>query len=83
MQNQIQFYENKLAYEMDPSDLFDALEKEENIVVVDARQSFGYKKEHIPTAINLPLPAGKVGKETPGEKYTTGESEGRTGKGQP
>jgi rhodanese-related sulfurtransferase len=54
MKNQIKFYENKLAYEMDPSDLFDALEKEENIVVVDARQSFGYEKEHIPTAINLP-----------------------------
>ncbi|MBG6129841.1 rhodanese-related sulfurtransferase [Aquimarina sp. EL_43] len=54
MENQIKFYENKLAYEMDPSDLFDALEKEENIVVVDTRQSFGYEKEHIPTAINLP-----------------------------
>lgn len=54
MKKQTEFYENKLAYEMDPSDLFDALEKEENIVVVDARQSFGYKKEHIPTAINLP-----------------------------
>ncbi len=54
MENQIKFYENKLAYEMDPSDLFNALEKEENIVVIDARQPFGYEKEHIPTAINLP-----------------------------
>ncbi|MBN4081040.1 hypothetical protein JYT44_01610 [Caldithrix abyssi] len=54
MQKQIDFYENKLTYEMDPSDLFDALEKNENVIVVDARQTFGYEKEHIPTAINLP-----------------------------
>ena len=54
MKDQIEFYKNKLAYEMDPSDLFEALEREENIVVVDARQGFGYKKEHIPMAINLP-----------------------------
>ncbi len=54
MEEQIKFYENKLAYEMDPADLFESLEANDNIVVVDARQSFGYKKEHIPTAINLP-----------------------------
>lgn len=54
MQNQIQFYENKLAYEMDSADLFDVLEHTTNYVVVDARQSFGFEKEHIPTAINLP-----------------------------
>lgn len=54
MNKQIEFYESKLAYEMDPSDLFDALEKNENVVVVDTRQPFGYEKEHIPTAINLP-----------------------------
>jgi len=54
MQKQIEFYENKLAYEMDPSDVFSALENNETIVVVDARKPFGYKKEHIPTAINLP-----------------------------
>lgn len=54
MQKQIEFYERKLAYEMDPSDLFHALENSQSIVVVDTRQSFGYEKEHIPTAINLP-----------------------------
>ncbi|MGB0789313.1 MAG: rhodanese-like domain-containing protein [Marinirhabdus sp.] len=54
MQKQIEFYENKLNYEMDPSDLFDAFENNENVVAVDARKPFGYKKEHIPTAINLP-----------------------------
>lgn len=54
MQQQIEFYENKLAFEMDPSDLFDALENTTNYVVIDARQEHGYEKEHIPTAINLP-----------------------------
>ncbi|ELR72597.1 putative rhodanese-like protein [Fulvivirga imtechensis AK7] len=54
MNKQIEFYESKLAYEMDPSDLFDALENNENVVVVDTRKPFGYEKEHIPTAINLP-----------------------------
>ncbi len=54
MKNQIEYYENKLAYEMDPSDLFSALENNEAIVIIDARKAFGYEKEHIPTAINLP-----------------------------
>ncbi len=54
MENQIKFYENKLAYEMDASDLFEALENKENIIVVDTRQAFGYNKEHIPSSINLP-----------------------------
>ena len=54
MQSQIEFYESKLSYEMDPSDLFDALEKGEGVVAVDARKAFGYEKEHIPGAINLP-----------------------------
>ncbi len=54
MSDQIKFYESKLAYEMDPADLFEALENQEEIVVIDARQAFGYEKEHIPTAINFP-----------------------------
>ena len=54
MMEQIKFYENKLAYEMDPADLFDALEKGEKVVPIDARKAFGYEKEHIPGAINLP-----------------------------
>ena len=54
MKKQIEFYESKLAYEMDSSDLFDALEENENIIVVDTRQSFGYENEHIPMSINLP-----------------------------
>lgn len=54
MNEQIKFYESKLRYEMDPSDLFHALENEEDIIVIDARQAHGYEKEHIPRAINLP-----------------------------
>ena len=51
---QILHYENKLAFEMDPSDLFEALNNGENIIPVDARKPFGYEIEHIPGAINIP-----------------------------
>jgi rhodanese-related sulfurtransferase len=54
MNAQIKHYEDKLAYEMDPSDLFDALNNGEKIVAIDARKPFGYEAEHIPTAINIP-----------------------------
>jgi len=54
MEDQIKFYENKLAFEMDPSDLFDALNDGEKVIVIDARKAFGYEAEHIPTAINIP-----------------------------
>ncbi len=39
---------------MDATDLYDALGKNENMVVVDTRQPYGFEKEHIPSAINLP-----------------------------
>jgi rhodanese-related sulfurtransferase len=51
---QIKHYENKLAFEMDPSDLFDALNKGEKVVALDARKPHGFEAEHIPTAINIP-----------------------------
>ena len=54
MQKQIEFYQNKLTFEMDPADLFDALENSSNYVVIDTRKKFGFDKEHIPSAINLP-----------------------------
>ena len=54
MEDQIKHYQNKLAFEMDPSDLFDALNNGEKIVVIDARKAFGFEAEHIPTAINIP-----------------------------
>jgi len=54
MEAQISFYQNKLSFELDPSDLFDLLNEGENIIPVDARKPFGFEAEHIPTAINLP-----------------------------
>ena len=54
MQKQVEFYQNKLAYEMDPADLYEALATDTPPVVVDARQPSGYEREHIPGAINLP-----------------------------
>src|SRR5258708_14019553 len=54
MQTAIQNFQDKLSFEMDPSDLFEALAKNENVIVIDARRNFAYEKEHIPGAINLP-----------------------------
>ena len=54
MNAQTAFYESKLLYEMDPSDLFAALGNGENIIAVDARQPHGFEAEHIPGAINIP-----------------------------
>jgi rhodanese-related sulfurtransferase len=54
MNQQIEFYQNKLDYEMDPSDLFHALENGEDVVPIDTRTSSGYLNEHIPGAMNIP-----------------------------
>ena len=54
MKTAIEHYQNKLSFEMDPSDLFSALEAGEQVVVIDTRKSFGFEREHIPGAINLP-----------------------------
>lgn len=54
MEEQIQHYQAKLAYEIDSWDLSVALKKQENIIVIDARAATAFNKEHIPTAISLP-----------------------------
>lgn len=54
MNEQINYYRSKLAYEMDPSDLFQLLEKSDQYVVVDTRAVHGFEKERLPKAINLP-----------------------------
>jgi rhodanese-related sulfurtransferase len=54
MEEQIKYYQNKLAFEMDPSDLFDALNNGEKVIALDARKAFGFEAEHIPNAINMP-----------------------------
>ena len=48
------YYQSKLAYEMDSADLYEALGREEPIVVVDGRAAGAYAHEHIPGAISLP-----------------------------
>lgn len=54
MKGQIKHYENKLAFEMDASDLFEALNNGEKIIAIDARKNIGYEVERIPNAINIP-----------------------------
>lgn len=52
--NQIEFYEAKLAHEIDSWDLSEAMKNRSDIVVVDTRSKEAYAVEHIPTAINIP-----------------------------
>ena len=52
--NQIEFYEAKLNFETDSWDLFDDLQNDRDIIVVDARSLQVYEDEHIPTAIHFP-----------------------------
>jgi len=54
MQEQTQYYINKLNFEIDAWDLNLALQAKENIVVIDARSPAAYELEHIPGALNLP-----------------------------
>lgn len=54
MDLQTKYYESKLAFEMDPAELYEAFEQSTAYIAVDTRQAFGYEKERIPTAINLP-----------------------------
>jgi rhodanese-related sulfurtransferase len=54
MNEQINHYQHKLSFEMDPSDLYTALNAGEKILALDARKPFGYEAEHIPGAINIP-----------------------------
>ncbi len=51
--DQIRYYEEKLAYEIDSWDLSVALESEAAIVVVDARSADAYSARHIPGSINI------------------------------
>jgi rhodanese-related sulfurtransferase len=54
MEAQIKYYENKLAFEMDSSDLFEAINNGEKVIALDARKTVGFEAEHIPNAINIP-----------------------------
>jgi rhodanese-related sulfurtransferase len=54
MEAQIKFYQDKLDFEMDPSDLFEGLERGERLVPIDTRRTPGFETEHIPGAIHMP-----------------------------
>lgn len=54
MNKQIEYYQNKLDFEMDPSDLFEALERGEPLIPLDTRKAIAFSQEHIPGAINIP-----------------------------
>lgn len=54
MQSQLQYYLDKLAYEIDSSDLDASLKAKENVIVIDTRAAALYETEHIPGAINIP-----------------------------
>ncbi len=51
---QINYYQQKLRYEVDSWDLHEALGNGEAIIVVDGRAAEAYAHEHIPGAVNLP-----------------------------
>jgi len=51
---QIKHYQSKLAFETDPSDLFEAMNMGETIIPVDVRRPAAFAKERIPGAINIP-----------------------------
>ncbi len=54
MDAQIQHYRNKLQYETDAWDLYEALNDNKAVTVIDTRSPEAYQHEHIPVAINLP-----------------------------
>ena len=51
--NQIEFYELKLAFEIDSWDLNELLNKG-NVTVIDAMRAEAFRREHIPGAVNMP-----------------------------
>jgi rhodanese-related sulfurtransferase len=54
MESQIKYYQDKLAYEIDPADLYEAINTGEKVIVIDARSPLSFERECIPGAINIP-----------------------------
>lgn len=54
MDEQLKYYQNKLACETDSWDLMVAMECGENLLVIDTRSPESFLREHIPGAINIP-----------------------------
>jgi rhodanese-related sulfurtransferase len=54
MTDQLKYYSDKLAYEIDSWDLNVALQAGESVIVIDTRSPEAFQLEHIPGAINIP-----------------------------
>jgi len=55
MKTSINFFEEKLKYEIDPYSVRHIVDEEDDkYVIVDVRDNDSYKKGHVPTAINVP-----------------------------
>jgi rhodanese-related sulfurtransferase len=54
MIDRMQHYKDKLSHETDSWDLFEALNRGDELIVVDTRSAEAFGTEHIPGAINLP-----------------------------
>ena len=54
MKDHIQHYEDKLRYETDSWDLNEAIQKGEQVVIIDARSSEAFAEGHIPGAVSFP-----------------------------
>jgi rhodanese-related sulfurtransferase/acyl carrier protein len=54
LRSQLDFYQEKLAYEIDSADLKTALDDGQELVVVDGRSAEAYAREHIAGAISIP-----------------------------
>ncbi len=52
--DQLNHYRSKLAFETDSWDVYEALSRNEPVVVVDGRSAEAFATEHIPGAVNLP-----------------------------
>jgi rhodanese-related sulfurtransferase len=54
MNEQIKYYEDKLNYELDSSDLYQMIINNKKIIVIDTRTEEYYNISHIPNSINIP-----------------------------
>jgi rhodanese-related sulfurtransferase len=54
MEEQINYYMQKLEFEIDSWDLFESINRGDKIIVIDTRSFESYNNEHIPNSISLP-----------------------------
>jgi rhodanese-related sulfurtransferase len=54
MNEAIQHFRDKLAFETDAWDLNELIHAGSNVVIIDARSEAAFAQEHIPRALNLP-----------------------------